>query len=87
MADETEEVAEEVTEEVEAAVDPELDRDAVLAIVEPKFEEVLQLIAEIMEKMGESEEVAPSEDAEVEMSAQEQGKAKFSQVLNFLNKN
>lgn len=70
-----EEMAEEVPEEEkeeEMAVDPELDAEAVLAIVNPRLEEfmseVLQVIAEMKEEMGESGEESPAEDAEVNMS-------------------
>ena len=83
MAEETAEVTEEVTEE-EMAVDPELDAEAVLSIVKPFMDEIIAEIASIKEEMAETAEVAPVEDAEVEMSAQEQGKERFSKTVNFL---
>ena len=74
-----EEMMDEPKEE-EMAVDPEADREAILAIVQPMFDELYSVIAELKEEMGESEEVAPSEDAEVEMSAAH----KFSSLVKFL---
>lgn len=59
--------------EEEMAVDPEMDAEAIQSIVQPMLDaamaEVLQVIAELKEEMGESVEEAPAEDAEVNMSA------------------
>ena len=70
--------------EEEMAIDPVADSEAILAIVAPlieeKMAEVLQMIAEIKEEMGESAEEAPAEDAEVEMSASH----KFHNLVEFL---
>jgi len=66
--------------EVKAEVDPSADAEAVLAIVQPILDEIIQEIANIKNEMGESAEEAPAEDAEVEMSASQ----KFSNVHKFL---
>ena len=84
----TEEVvlAEEAVE-VEAAVDPAADAEAILAVVMPvleeKIAEVLQVIADLKNEMTESEEVGPTEEVEVELSAHQ----KFNNVYNFLKNN
>lgn len=67
-SEEEEEVA-----EVEAEVNPEADAEAILAIVNPlieeKISEVLQVIADLQNEIAEAGEDAPSEDAEVNLSA------------------
>lgn len=82
--EETKEEKMEEPKEEEMAIDPVADSEAILAIVAPlieeKMAEVLQMIAEIKEEMGESAEEAPAEDAEVEMSASH----KFHNLVKFL---
>ena len=82
--EETKEEKMEEPKEEEMAIDPVADSEAILAIVAPlieeKMAEVLQMIAEIKEEMGESAEEAPAEDAEVEMSASH----KFHKLVKFL---
>lgn len=82
--EETKEEKMEEPKKEEMAIDPVADSEAILAIVAPlieeKMAEVLQMIAEIKEEMGESAEEAPAEDAEVEMSASH----KFHNLVKFL---
>lgn len=79
--------AEEVEEEVEMAVDPATDAEAILAIVNPildeRFKEVLQLIADLKNELTDSTEDAPTEDVQMELS----GMQRFSNITNFLKTN
>ena len=82
--EETKEEQMEEPKEEEMAIDPAADSEAILAIVAPyveeKMAEVLSLIAELKEEMGESVEDAATEDAEVEMTASH----KFHNLVKFL---
>ena len=73
--------------EVEAEVNPETDAEAILAIVTPlideRINELLQVIAELKNELADSMEVAPVEDAEVNMSAH----LGFSNYLKFTKQN
>ena len=70
--------------EVEAAVDPAADAEAILAIVTPlleeKIAEVLQVIADLKNEMTESEDEAPSEEVEMNLSATQ----RFTNITKFL---
>jgi len=70
--------------EVEAAVDPAADAEAILAIGTPRLEEkiaeVLQVIADLKNEMTESEDEAPSEEVEMNLSATQ----RFTNVTKFL---
>jgi len=73
--------------EVEAGVNPEADAEAILAIVTPlideKINELLQVIAELKNELADSMDVAPVEDAEVNMSAH----LGFNNYLKFAKQN
>lgn len=73
--------------EVEAEVNPEADAEAILAIVTPvideRINELLQVIAELKNELADSMEVAPVEDAEVNMSAH----LGFSNFIKFTREN
>jgi hypothetical protein len=85
MAEET--VEEEKEVEVEMAVDPAADAEAILAIVNPVIEErvneLLQVIAELKNELTETTDDEPVEEVEMKLSAHQ----KFSNVVNFLQKN
>ena len=73
--------------EVEAEVNPEADAEAILAIVTPfveeRINELLQVIAELKNELADSIDVAPVEDAEVNMSAH----LGFSNYIKFTKQN
>jgi hypothetical protein len=79
-----EDVTSEEAVEVEAAVDPAADAEAILAIVTPlleeKIAEVLQVIADLKNEMTESEDEAPSEEVEMNLSATQ----RFTNITKFL---
>jgi hypothetical protein len=79
-----EDVKSEEAVEVEAAVDPAADAEAILAIVTPlleeKIAEVLQVIADLKNEMTESEDEAPSEEVEMNLSATQ----RFTNITKFL---
>jgi len=83
---EEEEMASEVAE-TEMAVDPATDAEAILAIVNPlldeRFKEVLQLIADLKNELTDSKEESPSEEVQMELS----GMQRFSNITNFLKTN
>lgn len=74
-----EEVVEEEKVEEEMAVDPAVDTEAILAIVQPIIDEVYQVIADLKNEMAEAASEAPAE-VEVEMN-KNQG---FKNFLNFV---
>jgi hypothetical protein len=80
-------IEEEEEVEVEAEVNPEADAEAILAIVTPlieeKHNELLQIIAELKNELADSIEVAPIEDAEINMSAH----LGFSNFVKFTQQN
>lgn len=79
-----EELAEDVIEEVveeELAVDPIVDEVAILAIIQPKLDEIYDMIAEIKSAL-ETEEAAEDVVESVEMSIH----SRFAAVTNFLKK-
>lgn len=83
---ETEEVTEEVVaEEVkeESTTELEITEEQILAIVQPKLDEILGMIADIMAKLPEQESEEVEEKVEdVQMSVHQ----KFQAVVNFLRK-
>jgi hypothetical protein len=86
QAEVTEEVTEEVTAEevVEEEVNAELEitEDQILAIVQPKLDEILGMIADIMAKLPEAEVEEETNTEEVAMTVHQ----KFSAVVDFLRK-
>lgn len=92
VAMEEEVVEEEVVEEemssdapaTEMAIDPAADAEAILAIVNPileeRFKEVLQLIADLRNEITDSTEDSPEEEVQMELS----GMQRFSNITNFL---
>ena len=83
---EEEQMEEEKKEEEQMAVNPELDREAILAIVQPVMEEqVNQLVAMIADLKNQIEEMmSDGEKEEVEVEANELTSAqKFSEYVKF----
>jgi hypothetical protein len=79
-----EEIVAEETAVVEENVAMEVDEAAVMAILQPKLDEVYTMIAELKALLATKEDVEVEEEvvAPVAMSANQ----KFSEVMNFLNK-
>lgn len=86
------EMAEETTdepkeEEVAMEVNPEVDAEAVLAIVTPAMEELkaelLNVIAELKNELTEAAEGEPEAEVELKLNAHH----KFNNIVNFLKKN
>jgi hypothetical protein len=76
---EEEVVEEEIVKEEEMAVDPTTDADAVLAIVQPKLDELIALIAEVKAMIPVEEETVEEEVEMQKMSAQD----KLKSFMNF----
>ena len=76
-----EEVVVEDTVEEEMAVDPNTDAEAIMAIVQPMIDAVLQEIADLKNEMANAEEEAPEAEVRTEMSASQRidNLLKFSQ--------
>jgi len=83
VEDAAEDIADEVKKE-EMMVDPVVDEEAILLIIQPKLDEIYQMIAEIKSamEMDIEEEVVE----EVKMSKQEAFKHNFKAITNFLSK-
>lgn len=85
MAEETTEEPKE--EEVAMEVNPEVDAEAVLAIVTPAMEELkaelLNVIAELKNELTEAAEGEPEAEVELKLTAHH----KFNNIVNFLKKN
>ena len=79
-----EEVALEEVIEEELAVDPIVDEAVILEILQPKLDEIYEMIAEL--KAAMEMDVKEESVEEVQMSKQEAFKHSFSAITNFLSK-
>jgi hypothetical protein len=83
VEDAAEDIADEVKKE-EMAVDPVADEAAILAILQPKLDEIYQMIADL--KAAVDMDVEEDVIEEVQMSKQEAFKHNFIAITNFLSK-